>query len=44
LVAIAQYNPSNGSYVGPDGHLYWQSDLVTSADHPPKTWKDLILK
>lgn len=42
-VAFAKYNPLTGSYVGPDGNLYGQSDLVASSDHKPKTWKDLIL-
>ncbi|MGH3557612.1 MAG: MCE family protein [Mycobacterium sp.] len=43
-VAVAQYNPRTGSYVGSDGHVYRQSDLVTSSDHKTTTWKDLILK
>ncbi|MGH3960872.1 MCE family protein [Mycobacterium sp.] len=42
-VAIASYNPRTGSYMGPDGHVYHQSDLVTSPDHKTKTWKDLVL-
>ena len=42
-VAVASYNPRTGSYVTPDGHLYRQSDLVTSPDHKAKTWKDLVL-
>ncbi|ORV10870.1 MCE family protein [Mycobacterium celatum] len=42
-VAIASYNPRTGSYVGTDGHLYRQSDLVTPSDHKAKTWKDLLL-
>jgi phospholipid/cholesterol/gamma-HCH transport system substrate-binding protein len=39
-VAVAQYDPRTGRYVGPDGHLYQQSDLV--APRTPKTWKDLV--
>lgn len=39
-VAIAQYDPRTGRYVGPDGHLYQQSDLVKSPG--PKTWKDML--
>lgn len=42
-VAIASYNPRTGSYVGPDGHMYRQSDLIASSDHKAKTWQDLIL-
>ncbi|MGH3958022.1 MCE family protein [Mycobacterium sp.] len=43
-VAIAQYNPRTGSYVGPDGHLSRPSDVVTPADHKTKTWTDLVLR
>ena len=39
-VAVAQYNPHTGSYVGPDGQVYRQSDLV--ATKAPKTWKDMF--
>jgi phospholipid/cholesterol/gamma-HCH transport system substrate-binding protein len=45
-VAIAQYNPSTGSYVAPDGQVYRQSDLVTTttpgAPRLAKTWKDMF--
>jgi hypothetical protein len=37
-VAVAQYSPSTGQFVTPDGHAYRQSDLVSS----PKTWTDLM--
>jgi phospholipid/cholesterol/gamma-HCH transport system substrate-binding protein len=40
-VATAQYNPDTGAYLGQDGHMYRQSDLVTSTAQ--KTWKDLVL-
>jgi hypothetical protein len=39
-VAITQYDPHTGSYVGPDGQVYRQSDLVTAK--APKTWKDMF--
>jgi phospholipid/cholesterol/gamma-HCH transport system substrate-binding protein len=42
-VAIASYNPRTGSYVGPDGRMYRQLDLIASPDRKAKTWKDLIL-
>jgi phospholipid/cholesterol/gamma-HCH transport system substrate-binding protein len=42
-VATAEYNPSNGVYVAPDGHLYRQSDLARSAGRKIKTWQDVIL-
>jgi phospholipid/cholesterol/gamma-HCH transport system substrate-binding protein len=41
-LAVAQYDPATGSYVGPDGHLYTQSDLTENA---PKvnTWQGMLL-
>jgi virulence factor Mce-like protein len=39
-VAIARYDPRTGSYVGPDGKLYQQSDLAPSK--APKTWRDML--
>lgn len=39
-VAIARYDPRTGRYVGPDGKLYQQSDLVTPT--APKTWRDMF--
>jgi virulence factor Mce-like protein len=40
-VATATYNPRTGEYIGPDGRVYRQADLVPLAAH--KTWKDLVL-
>ncbi|HET9874506.1 MAG TPA: MlaD family protein, partial [Mycobacterium sp.] len=42
-VAFAEYNPRTGSYLGSDGRLYRQSDLVAPSDQHAKTWKDLVL-
>jgi phospholipid/cholesterol/gamma-HCH transport system substrate-binding protein len=39
-VTIARYDPRTGRYIGPDGKLYQQSDLVPSK--APKTWRDLL--
>ena len=39
-VVVAKYDPRTGRYVGPDGKLYQQSDLV--APKTPKTWKDML--
>ncbi|MCV7427359.1 MCE family protein [Mycobacterium montefiorense] len=39
-VVVAKYDPHTGRYVGPDGKLYQQSDLV--APKAPKTWKDML--
>jgi phospholipid/cholesterol/gamma-HCH transport system substrate-binding protein len=37
-VGIAKYNPRTGEYMGGDGKMYRQSDLVTQ----PKTWQDMM--
>jgi len=37
-LAIARYDPRTGRYVGPDGQLYRQLDLVAR----PKTWQDML--
>ncbi|BCI54279.1 mammalian cell entry protein [Mycolicibacterium litorale] len=37
-VGIAKYNPRTGEYMGPDGNMYRQSDLVTQ----PKSWQELM--
>jgi virulence factor Mce-like protein len=42
-VAVAEYNPHTGTYVGPGGQLYRQTNPVTAADHKATTWKDLVL-
>jgi len=39
-LAIAHYDPATGSYTGPDGKQYTQTDL--SSDHKPQTWQDLL--
>jgi phospholipid/cholesterol/gamma-HCH transport system substrate-binding protein len=38
--AVVPYDPATGSYIGPDGKLYTQSDLAHSA--APKTWQSMI--
>jgi len=40
-VAIAQYDPATGTYVGPDGHLYTQADLA-SGSTSGKTWQQML--
>jgi phospholipid/cholesterol/gamma-HCH transport system substrate-binding protein len=39
-IAAVQYDPANGSYIGPDGRLYTQSDLAQSAKD--KTWQSML--
>lgn len=37
-VTVAKYNPRNGEYMGADGKLYRQANLVGNA----KSWQDLM--
>jgi phospholipid/cholesterol/gamma-HCH transport system substrate-binding protein len=39
-VRFARYDPRTGEYVGPDGGLHRQLNLVTTAVH--RTWEDLL--
>jgi hypothetical protein len=41
-VAVAQYNPRTGEYVGSDGKLYKVTNLVAGLPLG-KSWKDLLL-
>jgi phospholipid/cholesterol/gamma-HCH transport system substrate-binding protein len=41
-IAAAQYDPATGIYVGPDGHVYRQSDLAQSAPKE-KTWQSMMM-
>ncbi|MDT4997995.1 MAG: phospholipid/cholesterol/gamma-HCH transport system substrate-binding protein, partial [Mycobacterium sp.] len=41
-IAVAQYDPATGTYVGPDGRLYTQSNLSGSANKD-KTWQQMLL-
>lgn len=39
-IAVAEYDPATGNYVGPDGNLYSQSNLV---HHPEEqTWQSML--
>lgn len=40
-VAFAYYDPATGTYTGPDGRQYTQSDLAR--DGAPPTWQNLLL-
>jgi hypothetical protein len=37
-MAVAKYNPRTGEYMGSDGHMYKQTDLVNTAS----SWQDLM--
>src|ERR1700722_7376460 len=39
-LAVATYDPATGTYVGPDGHRYTESDL---ANPRAKTWQSLLV-
>jgi phospholipid/cholesterol/gamma-HCH transport system substrate-binding protein len=39
-MAVAHYDPATGTYTGPDGRQYTQTDL--SENGKPKGWQDLL--
>jgi phospholipid/cholesterol/gamma-HCH transport system substrate-binding protein len=39
-IAAAWYDPATGSYIGPDGRVYTQSDLGQGAKQ--RTWQDML--
>ncbi len=39
-IAVAEYDPATGNYVGPDGRMYTQSNLAHSAHG---TWQDMLV-
>ena len=41
-IAVAEYDPATGRYVGPDGKVYTQGNLDQSAPHD-KTWQNMLL-
>jgi phospholipid/cholesterol/gamma-HCH transport system substrate-binding protein len=41
-IAAAQYDPATGTYTGPDGRQYTQSDLAQTAPKD-KTWQSMLL-
>lgn len=41
-IAAAEYDPSTGTYVGPDGHVYKQADLARGAAEE-QTWQTMLL-
>ena len=40
-VAFAQYAPATGTYVGPDGRTYTQSDLARNTPQP-RSWQSML--
>lgn len=41
-IAAAEYDPANGTYVGPDGHVYTQSNLARNATEE-QTWQTMLM-
>jgi phospholipid/cholesterol/gamma-HCH transport system substrate-binding protein len=41
-IAIAEYDPDSGTYLGPDGREYTQSDLARGG-HETRTWQSMLL-
>jgi phospholipid/cholesterol/gamma-HCH transport system substrate-binding protein len=41
-IAVAEYDPATGVYVGPDGNTYRQTDLARDANHD-QSWQDMML-
>lgn len=41
-MAIAQYDPESGTYIGPDGRQYTQSNLARGGQQD-RTWQDMML-
>jgi phospholipid/cholesterol/gamma-HCH transport system substrate-binding protein len=41
-IAAAEYDPASGSYVGPDGRKYTQSDLAQNAPQE-KQWQSMLI-
>jgi phospholipid/cholesterol/gamma-HCH transport system substrate-binding protein len=41
-IAVAQYDPATGEYIGPDGKRYTQANLAQDAN-TNKTWQTLLL-
>ncbi|MEE6176013.1 MlaD family protein [Mycobacterium sp. 050134] len=41
-IAAAEYDPATGTYVGPDGHVYTQSDLAAPGGKE-RTWQTMLL-
>lgn len=40
-IAVAEYDPATGEYVGPDGQVYTQSDLAVQTEG--KTWESMLM-
>jgi phospholipid/cholesterol/gamma-HCH transport system substrate-binding protein len=41
-LAIAQYDPATGAYIGPDGNVYTQGDLAND-QRKDNTWQGMLV-
>jgi phospholipid/cholesterol/gamma-HCH transport system substrate-binding protein len=41
-IAVAQYDPNTGTYLGPDGRFYTQADMARDAPQH-RSWQDMLL-
>ncbi|BBX17194.1 mammalian cell entry protein [Mycolicibacterium duvalii] len=41
-IAVAKYDPATGTYIGPDGKVYTQSNLATDASKE-QTWESMLI-
>ncbi|HET7742797.1 MAG TPA: MCE family protein, partial [Mycobacterium sp.] len=41
-LAVAPYDPATGSYIGPDGQTYTQTDLARTAPED-NTWQTMLI-
>jgi phospholipid/cholesterol/gamma-HCH transport system substrate-binding protein len=41
-MAVAEHDPVTGSYVGPDGRVYTQSNLAAGANGD-RTWQSMLV-
>ncbi|WP_431235972.1 MCE family protein (plasmid) [Mycolicibacterium psychrotolerans] len=41
-IAAAEYDPNTGTYIGPDGHVYSQSELSQSTPEE-RTWQSMLM-
>jgi hypothetical protein len=40
-LAVAQYDPATGTYIGPDGNVYGQTDLARPTTQ--QTWQSMLV-
>lgn len=40
-IAVAEYDPGTGKYIGPDGHVYAQGDLAQESGD--RTWQTMLI-